>query len=386
MNSMLMLLIFNLLMFIITGLWMAYLPKITHQELLFGVRIPESVVKNPEVKSLHQDYQKRIILLTLFILMIQTLQYLFQPEWTLLSTLYLVLIFTLGGFAIYISNWKVANRLKEKNGWYVSDRRVAEIKVNDKKTVDPIFCFWIFMILSPTIIANLFQIVFYDKIPDPIPTHWNFYMIPDAFEPKTPASVLKIIMLTMGTIVLLIIGFVSVKRQKMQINPNHPKKSFAQQKIYRQRILRAYGAVSVGTSWLFALIIFQQLGLIQIRGTLGSLLLSVLILLPSVYLVFEFIRNGQGGNKIPVDPNLQEDEKILQEIQIKNAGDDRYWKWGLFYYNPDDPTLFVEDRFGTNIGLNYARTSAKIFVAIMVGIILGTYLWVTMLFFQGALI
>lgn len=386
MKAVFILFIFNLIMYIMMGLWMVYLPKITHRELLFGVRIPETVVENPDVKSLHKAYQKGILFLTLLILGVQVFQYFILPDWTFLSTLYLVLIFILAGFLIYVYNWREAKELKDKNGWYVSDRRVAEIKVKDSKTHDPVFLFWIFMILFPTILANLIQILLYDAIPDPMPIHWNIYMIADVFEPKTPVSVLKMVLLTSGTIILLLIGLISVKRQKMQINPDYPKKSFAQQLIYRQRILRAYGMVGTGTSWLFALMIFQQIGLIQMSGILGSFVLGVLIILPSFYLIFEFIRCGQSGNKIPVDPDLSEDKGFNQNIYSKSSGDDRYWKLGLFYYNPDDPTLFVEDRFGTNIGLNYARTTAKLFVVIILAIILGTYLWITILFFQGGLI
>jgi uncharacterized membrane protein len=35
--------------------------------------------------------------------------------------------------------------------------------------------------------------------------------------------------------------------------------------------------------------------------------------------------------------------------------DDRYWKLGAFYYNPEDPSIFVEKRFGIGWTLNFAR-------------------------------
>lgn len=46
--------------------------------------------------------------------------------------------------------------------------------------------------------------------------------------------------------------------------------------------------------------------------------------------------NGKGGKKI-------------------NRDDDRYWKLGTFYINPDDPALFVEKRFGSGWTNNFAR-------------------------------
>lgn len=38
--------------------------------------------------------------------------------------------------------------------------------------------------------------------------------------------------------------------------------------------------------------------------------------------------------------------------------DDRYWKWGLIYYNPGDPSLWVEKRFGIGWTLNFGRPAS----------------------------
>lgn len=34
---------------------------------------------------------------------------------------------------------------------------------------------------------------------------------------------------------------------------------------------------------------------------------------------------------------------------------DEYWRWGLFYYNPGDPTLFIQHRAGCRYTLNFAN-------------------------------
>jgi len=38
-----------------------------------------------------------------------------------------------------------------------------------------------------------------------------------------------------------------------------------------------------------------------------------------------------------------------------NRDDDRYWKGGLLYVNPDDPALWVVDRLGYGVTLNLGR-------------------------------
>ncbi|WP_369414111.1 DUF5808 domain-containing protein [Desertivirga xinjiangensis] len=45
---------------------------------------------------------------------------------------------------------------------------------------------------------------------------------------------------------------------------------------------------------------------------------------------------------------------------MKNHGnyDSKHWKWGLLYYNPDDPSLFVDKRFGIGQTFNFAHRKA----------------------------
>lgn len=55
--------------------------------------------------------------------------------------------------------------------------------------------------------------------------------------------------------------------------------------------------------------------------------------------------------------------------------DERYWLGGLFYYNPDDPDLFVPKRFGIGQTLNFAHPRAKLFLmSILVVMLLVTIL------------
>ena len=35
--------------------------------------------------------------------------------------------------------------------------------------------------------------------------------------------------------------------------------------------------------------------------------------------------------------------------------DDRHWKLGVFYFNPDDASLFLPERFGVGWTMNWAR-------------------------------
>lgn len=36
----------------------------------------------------------------------------------------------------------------------------------------------------------------------------------------------------------------------------------------------------------------------------------------------------------------------------------KYWKWNMFYYNPDDPEYYVDKRFGIGQTINFAHRTA----------------------------
>jgi uncharacterized membrane protein len=50
--------------------------------------------------------------------------------------------------------------------------------------------------------------------------------------------------------------------------------------------------------------------------------------------------------------------------------DDRYWYGGLFYYNPDNPAMFVPKRFGLGWTLNFGHPRAKLFMIIILLMVL----------------
>ncbi|TCL64720.1 hypothetical protein EDC14_101818 [Hydrogenispora ethanolica] len=62
------------------------------------------------------------------------------------------------------------------------------------------------------------------------------------------------------------------------------------------------------------------------------------------------IGTGQSGSRIRMG--------YAKSAARLNRDDDRYWKWGIFYYNPDDPAWFVEKRFGIGWTSNFAQPAS----------------------------
>jgi uncharacterized membrane protein len=90
---------------------------------------------------------------------------------------------------------------------------------------------------------------------------------------------------------------------------------------------------------------------------------TLLIVLGAFYLSFTL---GQGGSRIRKSFNKNGDE-----IDRDN---DEYWKLGQFYFNPDDPAVFIEKRFGIGWTINFGSKKGWIYIGILVIFIIGSLL------------
>lgn len=58
---------------------------------------------------------------------------------------------------------------------------------------------------------------------------------------------------------------------------------------------------------------------------------------------------------------------------------DRRWVAGIFYYNPEDPNLWIEKRYGIGWTLNFARPASWIMLlALLIPVVaVGVVVWLT---------
>lgn len=59
-----------------------------------------------------------------------------------------------------------------------------------------------------------------------------------------------------------------------------------------------------------------------------------------------------------------------QRADMIDRSDSRYWRAGVFYYNPDDPDAIVPKRFGLGWTFNIGHPLGKVFMAIIIAMVL----------------
>ena len=380
------LLVTNIFVFAICAVVFPVMPWITRDSYLFGVKIPQEEQHSPEATQLKRRYKIRCLVGMMIPLALCVVQFIAIRDWTILATMYLPILIVPVFLAAFIPCWKAATRLKAERGWQVSGVLYADTRsarVRGSLSALPWVWYMVgFAIIFVTVLIANFR--YYD-LPDMIPIRFDANMQPAVWTEKSFLTVLMMPLINLGLLIFMIPVAILIEKVKLQIDPAKPKLSFAQHRGYRRRMGHAIGFLTL------VIIIFIALtGLLVLfpdSAVLASPVLFwggiVAIHIPVVVLIAVFVKSGQGGCKIKVDVDDDEsddaDESAHSITTHPGYGDDKHWRLGMFYYNPDDPAYFVEYRFGGSYSLNYAHLPAKIGAALLAVGLVALYVWVTIM-------
>ncbi|HEX6853286.1 MAG TPA: DUF1648 domain-containing protein [Candidatus Polarisedimenticolaceae bacterium] len=203
----------------------------------------------------------------------------------------------------------------------------------------------------------------YPALPDRIPTHFGISGEPDDWSNKSAAVVflMPVMAIAMG---LIVAGTaVMTTRAKRALRTEQTAVSEWAQSRFRNATARFLSLVAIVTSVLLGSL---AVGSIDVaRGArealgpetmVGAGALFVIALGGALYLA---VRYGQGGARL--------EGRAAAAPLADGLADDRAWKLGLFYYAPDDPSFFVEHRFGLGYTVNFGNRWA---VGALVGYLL----------------
>ena len=376
--------IINLAVAVLCGGLMSILPILTRKSFLFGVKIPLEEQNCPEAKRLKKRYVTVCLTGSAIISALIVLQYIIIPDMSLILTMYFPLLFVAVQMAAFIPNWKKAVKLKEEKKWQVTASVFAETKSSHSRgTLSDLPWVWYILSIILIVINVIIILAKYPTLPDIIPTHFDINMKPDAWADKNIFVLMTMPLINLGTILIMLPVGVMFAKARLQIDPQNPALSFTQHRIYRKRMGHSIGFMTLGIAAAMTFIglmsVFPELNIIPFWPVM------ILTLFPCVPLVVVSVSSGQGGCRIK--------PKVITEtaagVHINPAvsgnsygrGDDKYWAFGLFYHNPEDPSYLIEDRFGNNLGFNYSRLPVKIGAAITVLAIIAVYVWSTVMMY-----
>lgn len=290
--------------------------------------------------------------------------------WSSIYIIVALLIYLVASLLLYgyfrkkIKKWKLENNFqtdKKIERTVIDLHYQKELKTISTKLMVAIQLFIVLLTIGVTLL-------FYRMIPERFPVHWGINMKPDRYAEKNWLSVLSLPMIQLILIPVLTLSQYSFIRAKQKLSPLAPVSSSFKSKKFRQAWSIYFLVVTVLTQLLFSSIHFSSLFSMNEAIHLGIFVILIYVCVLVLYSLFLTFKYGQGGEKL-----LLLDDEEIKNANVSEVDEEAYWKWGLVYFNKQDPSIFVEKRFGIGSTMNMARWQSWAFVAgivLIVGLII----------------
>lgn len=328
------------------------IPFLLKRTIVFGVSIPEPNTGDHTLSSYKRMYAGVVFTTGSIALIVYLLWALMNPlseEQLVLTGLAIQMGTLLLSMVLYLYFHMKTMKLKRSEQWG-SDRkyiRIADLQSHAKDEMLPWFMYVIPMLVTVGLIV--YTASQYSLLPDMIPTHWGPSGQPDAFSEKSPFSSVALLLILFIIQAMMIGVNIAIKKSGIKLTAKKKKTSQLQQIAVRKY-----------TSWfllLLSVFVTILIGFFQLTTIHeGFQNPSLMLALPLVFLIVILIATGiyafkvgQGGSRIAI--SVEEEESIGST----DTDDDHHWKFGVFYVNRQDPSIFIEKRFGIGWGINFGN-------------------------------
>ncbi|AUN21305.1 hypothetical protein RSJ22_07600 [Clostridium botulinum] len=326
-------------------------PKTTRKDIFLGVRIPEEESEKMGIKNIYRSFVLWNIIISLpVIFLLSFIVYKFNNIglFVLFTFIYIFI-----SFLIYLKFNNDVKKLKSNKNWFKNKKQVIAVDTEfssenaNKSLISP----WWFLIPILIILITIFMnIKAYPNLPNKVATHWDFNGNVNGYQNKSTFLIYQMPLMELFITSIFFLCYKIIGWSKKQISAVNPEESKTRNKLFR-RILSIYMTFSAIAMTIFLSIInFQIMKVIDINDKYMmyfSLIFTLSIIIATILLG---VKVGQGGSNLKL--NYKNDNKN----NFINKDDDDHWILGnTIYYNKEDPSLFIEKRFGIGWTINAGR-------------------------------
>lgn len=342
-----------------------------------GVRVPREHREHASIRRALQRFRNSCLAIAAICLLTAWFTWNISVLYISLQILSLVAL-----IVVYARAGAGIRKAKREEDWFEGVETALHGEVaNSRQIMDPIdIDVWLpsrALIWATLLIAAIIPLVTsvalylqWPNIPEVVPVHWGPDGEPDRWSNKTVGSVFGLTIIALGIVVLM--SAINLFTERVGINfrsSSGPATTLLQHASIQLNMFFT-GIIAIFTSILMSAVQLYGYHPAMINeGTNGPELTGGWMIIPSVFVPL-----------ILMAMMFSQIEKIREAIKKAGITDprketpdnDEHYKWGMFYYNPDDPAVLVEKRVGVGVDFNYARWQGKLFLAVIVLILLGS--------------
>lgn len=329
----------------------AVIPYLVKRTVVFGVTVPDGNIHDEKLQAYKKIYSLLVVSISTIIVGLfwsfSTKSQLSEPKQAIFFIAVLFgIIFLSSALYFYFHAKTLQLKKSEKWGENLKEVKVTDLAVRSQDAMLPWYVFIIPMIVTIGLIGYTFS--HYNNLPDRIPMHWGPNGKPDSFTDKNLFSVnsLMFILLTMQ---FMFLGMnEGTRRSAIKLSATKIDAS-----RFRQLTLRKYSSwfsfmMSILITLLFSFLQLTTIHVGLMNDTvmfIAPLLFTLIVLVACIVYAVKVGNAGQQAGGLPTEG-------------ITDVDEDDYWKGGIFYFNKNDPSIFVEKRFGIGWTINFANPIA----------------------------
>ena len=318
----------------------------------FGATLSKEQKKDPAIDEIDAEYRKKMKNGMIVMAIVPVITF-FIPYMSIGFTIWMIWILLICFYPMvwYAQANAKVQKLKKERGWdRKSEVQYADLKMISMPSIVKLTTF------LPTLLLSAGAVVV------------SYVCFQDV-----GYSAFRICVITFAVCTILFyLSAIWTDRQKISVisedsdtNMNFAR---AKKKVWKDFwVLCAW--LNTGYTWITLLgMFFRNYGMTIIL--VGAIIYGVVIMAVAIQLVKKIL-----------DINHKYQDKRMVEDGVD---DDRYWPYGLFYYNKKDKHLMVENRMGTGTALNMATGVGKgtyVFASLCLLIIPVSCIWMIMLDF-----
>lgn len=341
----------------LTGIMTIVTPFLMRRGEVFAVTVPDTAAHDPYLRRLKRRYALLMATLTAVLTAVGAFGAFTGDAGLALAVLCVgMLLLCIGSYGLMLYFRSKVRSYKKEQGWQASARESVAV-VGDAPVPRAVSLKWNLLYLPVIAVTLAIGAVGYAQMPDLIQQHMNFQGEVTEYMEKTPFTILVPALIVAFVAACMAFAHWTILRSKRPSNPSAPATSALAYGMFAraQSILLVAGGLALSVLGpVMELSFIGVIGLEQAGVFVVALALVIVVGSIVVSLVY-----GQGGSR--VFSRMAASERLL-------ADDDEHWKLGVFYYNPDDASLFLPERFGIGWTMNWARPA--VWAIMLAGLVL----------------
>lgn len=341
----------------LTGIMTIVTPFLMRRGEVFAVTVPDTAAHDPYLRRLKRCYALIMSALTAVLTAVGAFGAFTGDAGLALAVLCVgMLLLCVGSYGLMLYFRAKVQSYKKEQGWQASARESVAV-VGDAPVPRAVSLKWNLLYLPVIAVTLAIGAVGYAQMPDLIPQHMNFQGEVTEYMEKTPFTILVPALIVAFVAACMAFAHWTILRSKRPSNPSAPATSALAYGMFAraQSILLVAGGLAL--SLLGPVMELSFIGVIGL-GQAGVFVVALALVIVVGSIVISLVY-GQGGSR--VFSRMAASERLL-------ADDDEHWKLGVFYYNPDDASLFLPERFGIGWTMNWARPA--VWAIMLAGLVL----------------